>query len=126
MNNVPSAALAAALLLFLAVPGVRTPAQAAGQPGTEPSGPEGSGAALEIPEDLRPVADNRPLIPEVPPDGVRYDDNGFPEDPRGLLAVSPDGDAFSVGMRGEGFPFLLYAQFVNRQRDAVFLAREGL
>jgi hypothetical protein len=126
MNHVPAASLAAAFLLFLAAPGVRAPAQAAGQTETEPSGPPPSGAALVIPDDLRPEGDNRPLIPEVAPDAVRYDANGFPEDQRGLLAVSPDGDAFSVRMRGESFPFLLYAQFVNRQRDAVFLAREGL
>ena len=126
MNNLPSARLAAALVLFLAVPGVGAPAQATDQPGAAPSGPGPGVAALEIPDDLRPEADNRPLIPEIPPDGVRYDDNGFPEDPRGLLAVSPDGEAFSVRMRGESFPFLLYAQFVNRQRDAVFLAREGI
>jgi hypothetical protein len=30
-----------------------------------------------------------------------------------------------VRMRGEEFPYLLYAQFANRQRDAVFLARDG-
>jgi hypothetical protein len=29
-----------------------------------------------------------------------------------------------VRLRGVSFPFLLYGQFVNRQRDAVFLARE--
>jgi hypothetical protein len=57
---------------------------------------------------------------------VRYDDNGFPEDPRGLLVVSPDGGGFAVRMRDVSFPFLLYAQFANRQRDAVFLARNGL
>jgi hypothetical protein len=45
--------------------------------------------------------------------------------PGGLLVVHREGDAFWVSMRGDLAPFLLYAQFVNRQRDAVLLARSG-
>jgi len=78
----------------------------------------------EIPEDLRPEGQNLPLLPEDPVE-QHYDDNGFPEDPRGLLVARPEGDAFFVHMRGDPEPFLLYAQFANRQRDAVFLARNG-
>jgi hypothetical protein len=85
----------------------------------------GSDSAFEIPEDLSPEAGNLPLMPEVQPDALRYDDNGFPESPRGLLVVNPDPAGYAVLMRGVKFPFLLYAQFANRQRDAVFLARDG-
>ncbi len=78
---------------------------------------------LEIPEDLRPEGPNLPRLPEQV--GLHYDDNGFPEDPQGLLAVHPKGDDFLVDMRSADEPYLLYAQFANRQRDAVFLARNG-
>ena len=121
MKRASATSIAAVVLLFLAAPGVPSPAQAVGQAEPGPAGP-----ALEIPDNLSPEADNRPLLPEVPVEGVRYDDNGFPESQHGLLVVSPDGDGFAVRMQGVSFPFLLYAQFVNRQRDAVFLAREGL
>ncbi|MCX7029378.1 MAG: hypothetical protein NTU62_04565 [Spirochaetes bacterium] len=86
----------------------------------------GSNSPFEIPEDLSPEAGNLPLMSEVPADALRYDDNGFPESPRGLLVVGPDPAGYSVLMRGVEFPFLLYAQFANRQRDAVFLARDGM
>jgi hypothetical protein len=121
MKNPSAAVLAAGVLLVLSAPVFPAPVQAA-----EPAVSGQAGSALEIPDDLSPEAANRPLVPEVPLEGVRYDDNGFPEDGHGILVVGPDGDAFSVGMRGASFPFLLYAQFVNRQRDAVILAREGL
>lgn len=78
----------------------------------------------EIPEDLRPLGQNLPLLPEDPV-AARYDLDGFPEDPRGLLVVRREGEAFFVNKRAEPEPFLLYAQFANRQRDAVFLARNG-
>jgi len=85
---------------------------------------------LEIPEDLRPEGANLPRLTEIAggepcTSDLRYDDNGFPEDPRGLLAAYPEGDLFLVYMRAAAEPFLLYAQFANRQRDAVFLARNG-
>jgi hypothetical protein len=84
---------------------------------------------LQIPEDLRPEGPNLPRLPEqagaAPCAPDHYDRNGFPEDPRGLLAACPQGDLFFVYMRDEAEPFLLYAQFANRQRDGVFLARSG-
>ncbi|OHD73603.1 MAG: hypothetical protein A2V99_18905 [Spirochaetes bacterium RBG_16_67_19] len=78
----------------------------------------------EIPEDLRPEAGNLPRLPEQPLE-PRYDPGGFPEDARGLLVAYREGDAFWVSMRGNPEAFLLYAQFANRQRDGVFLARNG-
>lgn len=84
-----------------------------------------AGSAFEIPGDLSPEAGNVPLMPDLGAGELRYDDDGFPENPRGLLAVSPDPAGYSVRMQGVEFPFLLYAQFANRQRDAVILARDG-
>lgn len=97
------------------------PAQAAGVEATA-----GAGFDLELADELFSAAGGQPMVPETSPESLRYDDNGFPEDSRGILAVSPDGEGYVVRMRGVSFPYLLYAQFVNRQRDAVFLAREGL
>lgn len=111
-----SAAVVAAVLLLIAGPGVPAPAEDA----------DLAGHAFEIPEDLSPEAGNLPLMPDVPADALRYDDDGFPESPRGLLAVGTDPAGYSVAMRGVEFPFLLYAQFANRQRDGVFLARDGV
>ncbi len=108
-----------AFLLFTAA-AIPVPAQEAG-----PVKLTGSDSAFEIPEDLSPEAGNLPLMPEVPLDALRYDDNGFPESPRGLLVVNPDPAGYAVLMRGVKYPFLLYAQFASRQRDAVFLARDG-
>ena len=106
------------ILLLLAVSAAAAPAQVRGPV-------ELAGSPFEIPEDLSPEAGNVPLMPDVPPGELRYDDDGFPESPRGLLAVDPDPAGYSVRMLGVEFPFLLYAQFANRQRDAVFLARDG-
>ncbi len=54
-----------------------------------------------------------------------YDGRGFPEDPRGQLVVCRQDDEHLVYLRGEAEPYLLLAQFADRQRDAVFLARGG-
>jgi len=82
---------------------------------------------LEIPEDLSPEGANLPVLPEGTPGGApdHYDADGFPEGPRGLLYVEPIGADFFVRLRNVADPFLLYAQFANRQRDAVFLARDA-
>lgn len=111
----PTAAIAFLLLTFVMT---GSPAAEAGPVGT-------TGPAYEIPEDLSPEAGNVPLAPVVAPGDLRWDDDGFPESPRGLLVIGPDPAGYSVAMRGVEFPFLLYAQFANRQRDAVFLARDG-
>jgi hypothetical protein len=83
--------------------------------------------SLEIPEDLSPEGLNRPLLPDGEPSRQpdHYDDNGFPEDGKGLLSVQPAGGLYWVYLRNTADPFLLLAQFANRQRDAVLLAREG-
>jgi hypothetical protein len=114
----PRRSVGVLVILLLAVTAVGAPAQVRGPV-------ELTGSAFEIPEDLSPEAGNLPLMPEVPPEDLRYDDDGFPESPRGLLAVDPDPAGYSVRLRGVDFPFLLYAQFANRQRDAIFLARDG-
>ncbi len=121
MKHAPAAALAAVFLVFLAAPGVTASAQEAALPGAA-----SAAAALEIPEDLSPEAGNLPLLPEAPAGGPRYDSDGFPENDLGLLLVEPDPAGYAVRLRGVNFPFLLYGQFVNRQRDAVFMARDGL
>ena len=54
-----------------------------------------------------------------------YDDNGYPEDTEGRLTLAPDPDGPMVFVREDPVPYLLYAQYENRQRDAVFLARTG-
>ena len=119
MDTFRATALAAAALLFLAA--APSPAQDAASPGTGPAA-----SALELPDDLSPEAGNLPLLPAVPVDGPRYDGDGFPEDDLGLLLVEPDPAGYAVRLRGVSFPFLLYGQFANRQRDAVFMARDGL
>jgi hypothetical protein len=113
-----SAGALAGGLIMLAVNTAMAPAQVRGPV-------ELAGSPFEIPEDLSPEAGNLPLMPDVPPGELRYDDDGFPESLRGLLVVDPDPAGYSVRMQGVAFPFLLYAQFANRQRDAVFLARDG-
>ncbi len=118
MKLVPASALVAAVLAFLAAPvGAQTSLLPV-------PGPEAS--ALEIPDDLSPEAGNLPLLRDAPAGGPRFDDDGFPEDDLGLLLVEPDPAGYAVRLRGVSFPFLLYAQFANRQRDAVFMARDGL
>lgn len=84
-------------------------------------------SVLELPEDLSPVGPNQPLLPEGTGSGRpdHYDGDGFPEDARGLLFLEPVGDQYFAQVRGSVDPYLLLAQFVNCQRDAVFLAREG-
>lgn len=117
-SNCASRPAAAIAFLLLTLVGTGAPAAETVPVGT-------TGPAYEIPEDLSPEGGNVPLAPVVAPDDLRWDDDGFPESPRGLLVVAPDSAGYSVAMRGVEFPFLLYAQFANRQRDAVFLARDG-
>ncbi len=81
-------------------------------------------AAVEVPDSLVPAGDNVPL-PTDPLQGLRYDDNGFPEDGKGTLVASQAPGGWFVSMHGIADPFLLYAQFLNTQRDGVFLARKG-
>ncbi|MFW6312566.1 MAG: hypothetical protein ACOC2N_01615 [Spirochaetota bacterium] len=52
-----------------------------------------------------------------------FDENGYPEDENGRLVLSEHRDGPILSMRGDPDPYLLYAQYVNRQRDAVILAR---
>ena len=54
-----------------------------------------------------------------------HDEDGYPENPDGLLVLRESPDGPLVTMRGDPDPYLLYAQYANRQRDAVMLARTG-
>ena len=54
-----------------------------------------------------------------------YDENGYPETAGGLLALAAHSDGPVVEVLNDPPPYLLYAQYINRQRDAVFLARTG-
>ena len=84
-------------------------------------------ADFAVPEDLRPEGDGLPAGWSGGPAGRpdHYDGSGYPEDASGLLSLGPDPAGYSVLLRGDPDPWLLYAQFVNRQRDAVLLARSG-
>lgn len=54
-----------------------------------------------------------------------YDEYGYPEDRLGRLVLTRDDEGPLLTVRDDPVPYLLYAQFENRQRDAVFLARTG-
>lgn len=54
-----------------------------------------------------------------------YDEHGFPESATGQLVLEPGPAGPEVFVEDESDPYLLYAQFQNLQRDAVFLARTG-
>lgn len=56
---------------------------------------------------------------------THHDEHGYPETRNGLLALESSPDGPILTMRGDPLPYLLYAQYVNRQRAAVFLARTG-
>jgi hypothetical protein len=55
----------------------------------------------------------------------RYDDTGFPVTAAGTLQIERGAFGPQVTMEGDSDPYLLYAQYQNVQRDAVFLARTG-
>jgi hypothetical protein len=114
-QKLAAAALAAAILVAGASPAL---AQAAAGAADDPS-------TLEVPDNLVPAGDNVPLPVEEPLEALRYDDNGFPEDGRGTLVTTQAPGGWFVSMDGIADPFLLYAQFVNTQRDGVLLARNG-
>ncbi len=76
----------------------------------------------------------RMLLEAVPPgsEALRFgtsvshhDDRGYPESADGLLVLRDSADGPLVTVRGDPDPYLLYAQYANRQRDAVMLARTG-
>jgi len=79
--------------------------------------------ALEIPEDLTPETENAPA--HLNQELHHHDESGFPESVEGLLVVQEEAGEYLVTVKGDDFPYLLYAQFANRQRDGVFLARNG-
>ncbi len=54
-----------------------------------------------------------------------YDNDGYPESENGMLVLQKDPDGPMLYMKSDSQPYLLYAQYVNRQRDAVYLARSG-
>jgi len=70
---------------------------------------------MEIHQDLIPEGAN---VPTAVDEGVdHYDQDGFPEDLIGLLVVDTSPVGYMVYLENIADPFLLYAQFVNRQRD---------
>src|SRR5690606_28844008 len=70
----------------------------------------------------------------VPPTGIlgvglvphHYDDVGYPESPEGLLIIELDPQVGPITMFRGTQPHYIEAQFVNTQRDAVWLARQGV
>ena len=52
-----------------------------------------------------------------------YDDNGYPEDADGMIVLRESEHGPMVTLQADPVPYLLYAQYANRQRDAVILAR---
>jgi hypothetical protein len=78
---------------------------------------------IAIPQELVAPEPNAPVRVDAAVD--HYDPDGYPEDAEGLLAVRKEDPGYMVYMKGTPAPFLLYAQFANMQRDAVFLARTG-
>jgi hypothetical protein len=78
---------------------------------------------IEFPRELSPEGNNIPVAVDGNPD--HYDGNGYPEDLNGLLVTRTESQGYMIYLESILDPFLLYAQFVNRQRDGVFLARSG-
>jgi hypothetical protein len=78
---------------------------------------------IEFPRELTPEGNNIPVAVDGNLD--HYDENGYPEDLNGLLVTQTEVPGYMVYLESISDPFLLYAQFVNRQRDGVFLARSG-
>ncbi len=62
---------------------------------------------------------------EVGEPPARYDAEGFPETAAGQLALEYGAQGLELYLQGDDQPYLLYAQYENVQRDAVFLARTG-
>jgi hypothetical protein len=106
-------------LLGLGLGGLAT----AGLPAQQGSPVQPAPSTAEMPEDLQPAGENAPVQPGAPLD--HFDENGYPEDAAGLLAVQRDPEGYTVAVKDHPDPFLLFAQFANRQRDAVILARSG-
>jgi hypothetical protein len=77
---------------------------------------------LAVPEELEKPERNVPVNIGAQLD--HYDSDGFPEDSDGMLVFDMKDTKPLVRMEGEEVPRPLTAQFVNIQRDAVFLARK--
>lgn len=54
-----------------------------------------------------------------------YENDGYPEDADGRLVLERHDEGPMIYVEGERLPYLLYAQYENKQRDAVFLSRTG-
>ena len=81
-----------------------------------------SKSKLPVEELLSGAGDVHKLRPEQ---RHHYDDLGYPETKEGALALRIKNGEPVVYMRVEPEPYLLYAQYKNQQRDAVFLARSS-
>lgn len=91
--------------------------------GTQPLGTQATPAEDAPPIVTQPVPPLKLLGPGLLPH--HYDAAGYPESPEGLLIVELDPTAGPITMVMGQKPHYLEAQFVNVQRDGVWLARKG-
>lgn len=82
-----------------------------------------STTAAELPAFEAPVAADSLLGLEL--ELHHFDEDRFPESATGLLLVEVDEEVGPITMMQEDSPHYVEAQFTNRQRDGVFLARTG-
>ena len=83
------------------------------------------GAETLTTEELLEGAVDESEAPRLGGEFSHYDADGYPEDSDGRLVLEGTEDGPAAAVEGEDFPYLLYAQYVNTQRDAVFLSRTG-
>ncbi|GAB6091191.1 hypothetical protein [Spirochaeta dissipatitropha] len=75
---------------------------------------------LESEDDLSSTA-----LVDTSAEFLRYDDAGFPETASGQLVIDIEPYGPVIRLRDDTTPYLLYAQYTNKQRDAVILARDS-
>lgn len=82
-----------------------------------------STSAPALPDFDAPVSADRML--GVGLERAHYDDDGFPQSEAGMLVVEVDEQVGPITIMAGDKPHYIEAQFTNRQRDGVFLSREG-
>ncbi len=109
--------LSAALLLMLTL---ALGASAQSGPGAQ----DGAAGVLSAEQILESAQDG---VSFLEPSGQldHYGPDGYPEDPHGRLVWDAHEEGPLVFVQDDSIGYLLYAQYVNRQRDAVYLARNG-
>ncbi len=118
-----------AIAFILTVPVISVAAQAAPRIADRPPAESSESAdvtnqALTAEELLEGSIDNSES-PRVGGEFSYYDADGYPEDAEGRLVLVETDDGPAARIEGDDFPYLLYAQYVNTQRDAVILSRTG-